>query len=555
VSSSLPAPLPRVARPQARDAWGHHLPGPVLGDAFLLTLLFLGTYLTALSLDGFEWLHHLAEQHEDWQVDEILTALVIAPVYLTIFLFRRLSHLRRETWRRRAAEAEASLLARHDPLTGLANRRRLAEELAAALGRARRDGGAIAVLLVDLDRFKPVNDLRGHGAGDRLLQMVAERLQAERREVDTVARLGGDEFVILAHLPADSAGPSALARALDPVNAASRIARRVVMALERPFDLRDGGPAVTVGASVGVTTCVGGTDSAEELLRQADMAMYRAKSEGRGCFRFFGADMDLRLRERAQLEADLRDAVARDALEPHFQPLVAFEDGQRLLGFEMLARWSHPQRGMVPPAEFIPLAEDTGLIVPLTAALLRRGCAVAMGWPAHLRLSVNISALHLRDRDLPALVARILAETGLPPGRLEIELTESALVDNFEMARELMNELKALGVSLALDDFGTGYSSLRHLQTLPFDKIKVDSGFVRDMMESAESSKIVAAVIALGHSLGLPTVAEGVEDEATATLLSRMGCDIGQGWLFGRPADAEAAGRLAAGSAARPDAA
>jgi predicted signal transduction protein with EAL and GGDEF domain len=311
----------------------------------------------------------------------------------------------------------------------------------------------------------------------------------------------------------------------------------------------------SVGCSVGVALASpggGGADeAAEALLARADAAMYRAKAKGRGCFRFFEPGMDGRIRERAALAADLRAAVLADALEPHFQPLVDLGTG-RLVGFEMLARWPHPRRGQVPPVEFVPIAEDTGLIGPMTERLLRRACRAAVAWPSDVVLACNISPVQLRDRGLPAIVRAALAESGLPPGRLEIELTESALLDDFGLARDILGELKALGVRLALDDFGTGYSSLRHLQALPIDKIKIDAGFVRSMADSAESRKIVAAVVGLGRSLGLPTVAEGVEDAAAAGLLAGLGCTVGQGWLFGRAVPEGEAAALAAGVAAGP---
>ena len=353
----------RIAR------WWHSL-RPDARDLVMIGVGSAAMLLAAMMTDAFDRLHGFSHTHEEWHIDSVLTALVIAPFGLSIYAVRRLHEVRREAELRRLAQAEARMLAVHDALTGLPNRRRLAEGLHAALARARREGGAVAALLVDLDRFKPVNDLRGHAAGDRLLQMVAERLRGAAREVDIVARLGGDEFVVAAHFGATPTMPSSLAGddvagAEEAPDAAARLARRVVGALEQPFDLGDAAIPVLVGASVGVALAQDGEGQVEELLRRADVAMYRAKAEGRGCFRFFEAEMDARIRERAGLEADLRRAVAADELVPHFQPLIALGDGERLLGFEMLARWSHSVRGMVPPAEFITVAEDTGLIVPM----------------------------------------------------------------------------------------------------------------------------------------------------------------------------------------------
>ncbi|WP_175562570.1 putative bifunctional diguanylate cyclase/phosphodiesterase [Muricoccus roseus] len=524
---------------------------PESRDLGLVGLGFTGAFLAALATDAFDQLYDFAHRHEDWELDEILAALLIMPFGFAAYAIRRLQDVRREMALRRQAEAEARQLAVHDALTGLPNRRSLADGLQRSLARARREGGAVAALMVDLDRFKPVNDLRGHAAGDRLLRMVAERLLGTTREVDLVARLGGDEFAIAGYFGSEQA-PDALAAEgaagaggpEDAAEAASRLARRVVAALEEPFDLRDGAASVLVGASVGVALASEVEGGAEELLRRADLAMYRAKADGRACFRFFEPEMDTRIRHRAEMEAELRRAIAGDELVPHFQPLVALGAGRRIVGLEMLVRWPHPVRGMIPPAEFIPIAADTGLIVPMTERLLRQACRAALSWPDEISLAVNVSPIQLRDRALPSLVAAVLADSGLPARRLEIELTETGLVENFEMARDLLTELKALGVRLTLDDFGTGYSSLRHLQTLPFDQIKIDAGFVRSMAASPESGKIVAAVVGLGHSLGLPTVAEGVEDAATAAVLARMGCDIGQGWFFGAAVAEAEAGRL-----------
>jgi diguanylate cyclase (GGDEF)-like protein len=433
---------------------------------------------------------------------------------------------------RKRLVASLEHMARHDALTGLPNRVMFWERLAQAC----QDGGLTALLAVDLDRFKPVNDVHGHAAGDRLLQLVADRLRATVRETDVVARLGGDEFAIAAL--ADS-------------NEAQHLARRVVAALDEPFELE--GATVQIGCSIGVALGSADGADAELLMQRTDAALYRAKAEGRNCFRVFDSGMDNKIRERAELEAELRRAIARDELVPHFQPLVELGTG-RLVGFEMLARWPHPTRGEVPPAQFVPIAENAGLAGAMTERLLHRACHAAVAWPDHLTLATNISSVQLRDRRLPAMVGVVLAASGLPARRLEIELTESALVEDFELAREILTALKATGVRLALDDFGTGYSSLRHLQALPLDKLKIDASFVHAMAGSAECCKIVAAVVGLAHSLGLSTVAEGIEDAATAEVLRELGCDLGQGWLFGHAMPAEAVdAMLAATSAALRD--
>ena len=482
---------------------------------------------------------------------ERVWSLTARPVQGQAGAFRGFRGVAADVTNRVRAEARAVHLAHHDPLTGLANRRRLADELDLALARVRQDGGSVALLLVDLDRFKPVNDLHGHAAGDALLCEVALRLRAEIRDTDVVARIGGDEFALAAQYPSRDPAPSGGREAgKDGAADAANLARRVVAALERPFALQDGALVAQVGCSVGVVLGSPEESDVEMLLRQADLAMYRAKAEGRGRFRFFEPEMDARVRERAALEEDLRIAVARDELVPHFQPVVRLGTGC-MAGFEMLARWRHPAQGMVPPSEFIRVAEDSGLIGPLTRNLLRRACLAAAGWPQALSLAVNVSPVQLRDRALPDLVRAVLAETGLAPYRLELELTETALVADFDLARDVVGALRASGVRVALDDFGTGYSSLKHLQALPLDKLKIDAGFVRAMATDPDSRKIVAAVIGLGHSMGMLTVAEGIEDIDAADALRSLGCDLGQGYLFGQPMTEGEAGALAAQTAIR----
>ena len=428
--------------------------------------------------------------------------------------------------RLQGALAHTAAVARTDPLTGLPNRRQFFEELEALS----RDGPGIshALLLIDLDRFKAANDAYGHPAGDEVLKLVAARLRAIGRSGDLVARLGGDEFAMIVKMetasPAGSSG--------DP----AATARRIVSALGEPLALAKGAK-VQIGASVGIALGQPGGD-AVSLMHQADVALYRAKGDGRSCLRYFEQGMDEEVRARALMEGELRQAISEGTILPYFQPLVEMTTGW-LVGVEMLARWPHPTRGTILPAKFIPIAEDLGLIGPLTEHLMRQSCLSARSWPDHLTLACNISPTQLRDQGLPSMVSAVLQETGFPAHRLELEVTESALMGDIALARTLLNEVKALGVRLALDDFGTGYSSLRHLQTLPFDKLKIDASFVGAMTSDKESWKIVAAVIGLGQSLGLTTVAEGVETAETAAQLRSLGCIIGQGWLFGRPGPAE----------------
>ncbi len=449
--------------------------------------------------------------------------LALLAVLLAAAGFALQGHLRL-----RVALARTTAIAGTDLLTGLPNRRRFCEDLETALADGRQNGLDHALLLIDLDRFKAVNDAQGHPAGDDLLRLVGERLRDVLRDDRHVARLGGDEFAVL--LRCDPAGPDR------PQTDPAAVAGRIIDALSKPFTLPSGAVA-QVRASVGIGLTGGDDQGIGDLMHRADVGLHRAKAEGRGCFRFFDPGTDARVRAVAQLGSELRQAVADEDVVPHFQPLIDLVTGG-LVGVEMLARWPHPARGMISPGEFIPLAEDSGLIGPLTVSLLRQGCRAAQGWPSPVTLAFNLSPLQLRDPALPSTIAGVLAETGFPAARLELEVTESALVGDLALARRLLEEIKALGVRLALDDFGTGYSSLRHLQLLPFDKLKIDQSFVGAMVADRESAKIVSAVVGLGHSLGLSTVAEGVETEEVAGLLRGLGCDIGQGWLFGRPVPA-----------------
>ena len=449
------------------------------------------------------------------------TGLALAVMILVAASLWLRGRARLDRARRRTAKA-----ARTDALTGLPNRKRFYELAEIVFAEPAAQGHAI--LLLDLDRFKFVNDAHGHPAGDEVLKLAADRLRGVTREGDLIARLGGDELaLVLGH--ARGFAPSE-----HEVNA---IAARIVAIFANPFALGDG-TSIQIGASVGIARINGAGASLVDLMHRADVALSRAKADGRNCFRAFEAGMDAEVRSRALLESDLRQAVADDAIVPFYQPLVDLGTGLPV-GVEMLARWPHPTRGMVPPDAFIPLAEELGLIGNLTEHLLLRACRDIADWPPNIMLACNLSPLQLRDPGLPQAIRDVLATTGLPALRLELEVTESALVGDLDLARRSLAQLKALGVRLALDDFGTGYSSLRHLQTLPFDKIKIDRSFIAAMADDAESGKIVSAVVGLGHSLGLVTVAEGIETEEIAGLLRKLGCDIGQGWFYGRPGPAD----------------
>ncbi|MCW6512943.1 putative bifunctional diguanylate cyclase/phosphodiesterase [Lichenifustis flavocetrariae] len=430
-------------------------------------------------------------------------------------------------WRARLKKAQARIItvARTDILTGLPNRQRFYEVAEVILAEQTPQGRAL--LLIDLDRFKSVNETFGHDAGDEVLKLVATRLRGLVRGGDLLARLGGDEFALV--LGQDRA-------LLQSGSEADAVAARIVMILADPFVIN--GTAVQIGASVGISVQDVPFMPVSDLMHRADVALSRAKLDGRRCVRTFEPEMDAEMRSRVLLERDLRQAVAQDAIVPHYQPLVDLRTGA-VVGFEMLARWPHPTRGMVPPDVFIPLAEDLGLIGALTERLMRQACREAANWPHAITLACNLSPVQLCDPGLPEAIRDVLNETGLLPSRLELEVTESALVGDLALARASLGQLKVLGVRLAIDDFGTGYSSLRHLQSLPFDKIKIDRSFVAGMTDDIDSGKIVSAVVGLGRSLGLVTVAEGIETETIAGCLRDLGCDIGQGWLFGRPMSAD----------------
>jgi diguanylate cyclase (GGDEF)-like protein/PAS domain S-box-containing protein len=420
---------------------------------------------------------------------------------------------------RKRAEQRIQHLAHHDSLTGLANRTLFRDRLAQAMALAERSGRGVALLCLDLDGFKAVNDLLGHPVGDAVLVEVGNRLVACLRDSDTVARLGGDEFAIVQSF-------------IDQPRGAAGLAARVVELLAEPFEVE--GQRVCIGTSVGVALFPSDATAPETLLRDADLALYRAKHDGKGTFRFFEQAMDERLQQRRMMEQELRLAMLREEFSLHYQPLF---DGASLAieGFEALLRWQHPERGRISPGEFVPVAEESGLIAPLGRWVLQTACAEAASWPVPWRVAVNLSPAQFKQRDLPQTVGQILRETGLAPSRLELEITEGILIDDSARALVILGELKALGVRIALDDFGTGYSSLSYLRRFPFDKLKIDASFVRALGEGGEAEAIVRAIMALGRSLGLCVTAEGVETEDQLARLRAEDCDQVQGFLLGRP--------------------
>jgi len=430
----------------------------------------------------------------------------------------------RDVTERRALEAKLAHQAFHDSLTGLANRTLFRERVAHALAHVERGSGAVAVLFVDLDDFKTVNDSLGHAEGDRLLQVVAARLLRATRGCDTVARLGGDEFAILL---------DGIARPQDALT----VVDRVTGAMRAPVPLQ--GREVLVRASVGLAHARD-DDTADDLLRNADVAMYRAKAAGKGRHTVFEPGMHEAALHRLELEGDLREAVGRDELRLAYQPIVELASG-RVLGLEALLRWQHPALGLVPPATFIPLAEETGLIVPIGRWVLAAACEQLRAWDEclpdgeALGLSVNISGRQLEDDALIVELASILARTGVPANRLTLEITESVVMRRLDDSLRRLRALKALGVRLAIDDFGTGYSSLSYLQRFPVDVLKIDKSFVGGVADGASGAALAKTIIALGDALGLHSVAEGVETEAQRVALDALGCAGGQGYHFARP--------------------
>jgi diguanylate cyclase (GGDEF)-like protein len=422
----------------------------------------------------------------------------------------------RERW---LAEDQIRYLAMHDSMTGLPNRLQLRQHLDRAVARSKRHGRLMAVFCLDLDRFKDVNDTLGHPTGDALLAEVSARLKESVRETDLVGRLGGDEFAIVAE-------------DLEAPEDAMRLARRVCTALGETYHVN--GHEVTSSASVGIAIGPLDHDAAETLLKNADLALYRAKEDGRNTFRFFEPAMDAALQKRRRLENDLRNALRKNQLYLDYQPQFDLVSG-KLTGYEALVRWWHPSEGEISPATFIPIAEETGLIVPLGEWILKTACTYANTWPADTKLAVNLSPAQFKTQDVYGLVRRVLSETGLAPERLELEITEAIILQNTDAVMETLKRLDQLGVSIAMDDFGTGYSSLSYLTRFPVKKIKIDRSFIDTLGTSPQTSAIVSSIVGLGQSLHVTITAEGVETEGQAAMLKQWGCDQVQGFYYGRP--------------------
>jgi diguanylate cyclase (GGDEF)-like protein len=482
---------------------------------------------------GMHWSGALRIGDATWQVQAIPAAgrrliarydraliVLTAGLIITIFLAVYLGLASRNSRQLALANRRVLELAQTDILTGLPNRAFFLEQLDEADSDERQRGGAFSILMLDLDRFKNVNDSLGHAAGDALLRQVALRLKSALRSTDVLARLGGDEFAIIQ------------AECDDQRTGSIDLATRISRIIAEPFLLQ--GHQVEVGTSIGIAMAPEHGSDQEQLLKKADLALYRSKSAGRNCFTLYDEAMSAELEARNTLESDLRDAVARCQFELHYQPFFDFQSGDRR-GLEALVRWRHPTRGLIPPDQFIPLAEETGLIVPLGEWVLKRACDDATSWPADIKVAVNLSPVQLKQAELFDVIRSALRSSGLPPERLEIELTESVLLERAVENHALMERLKSTGISLALDDFGTGYSSLSCLTAFPFDKIKIDKSFIANLTHGHKSSAIISSIVALARGLGMSVTAEGVETHEQFERLKTLGVNFAQGYLLGRP--------------------
>jgi diguanylate cyclase (GGDEF)-like protein len=427
----------------------------------------------------------------------------------------------RDITARRRAEQQVLFMAHHDGLTRLPNRILFRERIEQAINQAGRSTAG-AVLCLDLDHFKAVNDTLGHPVGDKLLVEVADRLSACVRQVDTVARFGGDEFAVV------QVGP-------ERVEDVAILAQRIIDVLSAPYDVD--GHQVVVGASIGVSLVPADGSDPDTVLKHGDIALYRAKADGRGTFRFFKPEMDALLQERRTLEVDLRRALEANEFELFYQPQLDAQSRQ-VRGFEALIRWRHPTRGLLMPGSFMPLCEETGLIVPLGEWILREACHEAASWPDDVRVAVNLSAVQFSCRDLVRNVADALDASGLAAHRLDLEITETVLLENTEEVLAILHALRDLGTTISMDDFGTGYSSLSYLRRFPFDRIKIDQSFIRDLPNSADAAAIVRAIATLGSTLGIATTAEGVETQEQIRHLEEEGCGELQGFFFSTPVPA-----------------
>lgn len=492
-----------------------------LGVAIAAIVLFIGNGASALP----QALRKLAGL--GLGPNHLLVNALLLNVALLIFGWRRYDELCVEVRERREAEAQARQLADIDPLTGCLNRRSIAEATNRLIATARAHGEAVAFLMIDLDNFKQINDFNGHMVGDRVLETCASRIRALMPREALVARLGGDEFAcVVPYNPAET----------DRVD---RLASGIINAIATPFTIDSFHGEVTVSLGVVSTDRAAAKADAAALMHRADIAMYQAKKQGRNRHLWFEEPMEAELRQRSELECGIRAGIARGEFVPYYEQQIDLDSG-RLVGFEMLARWHSPQFGVVKPEIFIPIAEEIGVIGEMSERLIAQALVDAAEWDAALKLSVNISAVQLRDPWFAQKLLRLLVAANFPPSRLDIEITESSLHDNIAGVHALITSLKNQGVGISLDDFGTGYSSLAQLRDLPFDRIKIDRSFISSLRDAGESQTIVETITALGRGLGLPITAEGVENEFVLAKLREMGRFNGQGYLYGRPQPAAA---------------
>jgi diguanylate cyclase (GGDEF)-like protein len=450
----------------------------------------------------------------------LFAGLVLATGVVALFLWRRLAKILSEGHgRHNDAVDQIKRLAMNDTLTGLANRAAFREGLSAAMARAKAAGSKVAVLMIDLDRFKPINDRHGHLVGDIVLKEIANRMRTVGRSGELRGRFGGDEFVALVEYTGDESMPM-------------RVGERMVAVLSEPIVTH--GLTLDVGASVGIASYPSDADDDESLIGKADVALYRAKRDGRGVVRRYDASMDADIKAAAALEKELAQSIKNKTVAPHYQPLIDLATGT-IVGFEVLARWHHPTRGLIQPVDFIKVAERANLLDDLTLSLLTRACLDMRAMPPHITIALNLSQRQVQDERIAHRILAVLSKTQFTPGRLEIELTESTLVNDIEASKTVISALKSLGIKVVLDDFGTGYSSLSYLSELAFDKIKIDRSFIRTIHDRRESIKAVSAIVGLGKSLGVPTIAEGIESERDEEIVRAMGCLQVQGYYYSKP--------------------
>ena len=492
-----------------------------LGIAAAAVIMFVGT--------GGQLMIHVSRQIAGIPtrpIDPLTVSTLLLNIALIIFIMRRHRDLTREVAERRKAERRARELADIDPLTGCLNRRSIAPATDQLAGLANRNGRSVAFVMIDLDNFKQVNDIHGHLAGDLVLREAADRIRTLLPAEALLARLGGDEFAIVVSY--DRMVP----------NRIDQLVTRIIESIAEPFALPNGETEITMSVGIAAdrdeSTKAQSPHDAQALIHKADIAMYEAKKRGKNRFFWFEAPMENELRFRSELERGIREGIGRGEFVPYYEQQIDLATGE-ISGFEMLARWKSPEHGLVSPEVFIPIAEDIGVIAALSESLIEQAFEDAREWDSQLTLSINISPVQLRDPWFSQKILKLLMESGFPPSRLDIEVTESCLHENIGVVRSMITSLKNQGVRISLDDFGTGYSSLAQLRSLPFDRIKIDRSFVSDVAENGSSTKIVAAIATLGEGLDMPIVAEGIESEEILSALQSIGIRTGQGFLFGYP--------------------